>query len=61
METLASAPAAGLGATHFVETGHGSMIAGVAKRTVPDVTVVALAEPSQLATVAALSSPQEQS
>jgi [acyl-carrier-protein] S-malonyltransferase len=40
METLA-----GLGATRFFEVGHGSMIAGVAKRTVADVTVTGLATP----------------
>ena len=43
METLA-----GLGATTFVEVGHGSMIAGVAKRTVPDVTVVGCATPEDV-------------
>jgi len=41
METLA-----GLGATAFVEVGHGSMIAGVAKRTVPDVPVIAFGAPA---------------
>ena len=40
METLA-----GLGADAFVEVGHGSMIAGVAKRTVPDVPVLSRAAP----------------
>ena len=40
METLA-----GLGATTFVEVGHGSMIAGVAKRTVPDIPVRGCATP----------------
>jgi [acyl-carrier-protein] S-malonyltransferase len=40
METLA-----GLGASAFVEVGHGSMIAGVAKRTVPDVPVLACGTP----------------
>jgi hypothetical protein len=44
METLA-----GLGATTFVEVGHGSMIAGVAKRTVPEVTVRGCATPSECA------------
>lgn len=43
METLAR-----LGATTFVEVGHGSMIAGVAKRTVPDVRVVGCARPDDL-------------
>ena len=41
METLA-----GLGASTFVEVGHGSMIAGVAKRTVPDVSVIACGTPA---------------
>jgi [acyl-carrier-protein] S-malonyltransferase len=41
METLARG-----GATAFVEVGHGSMIAGVAKRTVPDVPVVACGSPA---------------
>jgi [acyl-carrier-protein] S-malonyltransferase len=45
METLAGP----LGAQRFVEVGHGSMIAGVAKRTVPDVTVVGVHEPDDLA------------
>jgi [acyl-carrier-protein] S-malonyltransferase len=40
METLA-----GLGATAFFEVGHGSMIAGVARRTVPDVAVHGIATP----------------
>ncbi len=41
METLA-----GLGAAAFVEVGHGSMIAGVAKRTVPDIPVLACRTPA---------------
>ena len=41
METLAQ-----LGATTFVEVGHGSMIAGVAKRTVPDVRVIGCGTPA---------------
>ena len=41
METLA-----GLGAATFVEVGHGSMIAGVAKRTVPDIPVLACRTPA---------------
>ena len=41
METLA-----GLGASTFVEVGHGSMIAGVAKRTVPDIPVIACGTPA---------------
>ncbi len=43
METLAS-----LGAGAFVEVGHGAMIAGVAKRTVPDTPVVACGSPDDL-------------
>jgi [acyl-carrier-protein] S-malonyltransferase len=35
-----------LGAEAFVEVGHGSMIAGVAKRTVPDVPVLACGTPA---------------
>ena len=41
METLA-----GLGAAAFVEVGHGSMIAGVAKRTVPDIPVLSCGTPA---------------
>jgi [acyl-carrier-protein] S-malonyltransferase len=41
METLSQ-----LGATTFVEVGHGSMIAGVAKRTVPDVRVIGCGTPA---------------
>jgi len=41
METLA-----GLGASAFVEVGFGSMIAGVAKRTVPDVPVLPCGTPT---------------
>jgi [acyl-carrier-protein] S-malonyltransferase len=44
METLAA-----LGVDAFVEIGHGSMIAGVAKRTVPDVPVLACSTPDDLA------------
>lgn len=39
---------AGLGATTFVEVGAGSMLAALAKRTVPDVAVVNVAEPGDL-------------
>jgi [acyl-carrier-protein] S-malonyltransferase len=46
METLAA-----LGADAFVEVGCGSMIAGLAKRTVPDVPVLACATPDDLATL----------
>jgi [acyl-carrier-protein] S-malonyltransferase len=40
---------AGLGATHLVEIGHGTMIAGLAKRSVPDVAVIGIATPDDLA------------
>ena len=43
METLAA-----LGADAFVEVGNGSMIAGLAKRTVPDVPVYSCSSPSDL-------------
>ena len=43
METLAA-----LGADAFVEVGYGSMIAGLAKRTVPDIPVFSCADPSDL-------------
>jgi [acyl-carrier-protein] S-malonyltransferase len=49
LETIAS-----LGATHLVEVGHGEMIAGLAKRTIPDVTVVNVATPDDLRKLAAL-------
>jgi [acyl-carrier-protein] S-malonyltransferase len=45
---------AGLGATHLVEVGHGEMIAGLAKRTVPDITVVNIATPDDLNQLEAL-------
>jgi [acyl-carrier-protein] S-malonyltransferase len=41
METLTDK-----GASAFVEVGHGSMIAGVAKRTVPDIPVLACGTPA---------------
>jgi [acyl-carrier-protein] S-malonyltransferase len=47
METLAA-----LGADAFVEVGAGSMIAGLAKRTVPDTPVLSCASPSDLETLA---------
>ena len=47
METLAA-----LGADVFVEVGHGSMIAGLAKRTVPDIPVLSCAVPSDLTNIA---------
>lgn len=37
-----------LGATTFLEVGHGSMLAALAKRTVPDVKVIGIAEPSDV-------------
>jgi hypothetical protein len=40
-----------LGATMFLEVGYGSMIAGVAKRTVPDVAVHGIAVPKALDTL----------
>jgi [acyl-carrier-protein] S-malonyltransferase len=43
---------AGLGADAFVEVGSGSMIAGLAKRTVPDTPVLPCASPSDLETLA---------
>lgn len=39
----------GLGATHFVEVGHGTMLAALAKRTVNEVTVLNVATPDDLA------------
>jgi [acyl-carrier-protein] S-malonyltransferase len=51
METLARAGDDGLAATHFAEIGHGSMIAGVAKRTVPAVTVINIATPDDLSMI----------
>jgi [acyl-carrier-protein] S-malonyltransferase len=47
METLAK-----LGADTFIEVGHGAMIAGVAKRTVPDVRVVPCGTPDECAAIA---------
>jgi [acyl-carrier-protein] S-malonyltransferase len=38
----------GLGATTFVEVGHGSMLAALAKRGVPDVTVRNVASPADV-------------
>ena len=43
---------AGLGATTFVEVGPGKVLAGLAKRTVPDVTVVNVATPDDVETLA---------
>jgi [acyl-carrier-protein] S-malonyltransferase len=39
---------AGLGATSLLEVGHGSMIAGLAKRTIPDIPVRNIATPGDL-------------
>jgi [acyl-carrier-protein] S-malonyltransferase len=41
-----------LGATSFLEVGHGSMLAGLAKRTVPDVPVRGIANPEECAVLA---------
>jgi [acyl-carrier-protein] S-malonyltransferase len=46
LETIAS-----LGATHLVEVGHGAMIAGLAKRTIPDVAVINVATPDDLGAI----------
>ena len=44
-DSLALGDVAGLGATTFLEVGHGSMLAGLAKRTTPDVPVRGVATP----------------
>jgi [acyl-carrier-protein] S-malonyltransferase len=46
LETIAA-----LGATHLVEVGHGTMIAGLAKRAIPDVTVLNIATPDDVGTL----------
>jgi [acyl-carrier-protein] S-malonyltransferase len=46
---------AGLGAATLIEVGHGSMLAALAKRTLPDVTVTGLATPEDIATIATVS------
>src|SRR5262249_35911413 len=46
METLA-----GMAATRCLEVGHGSMLATLAKRTVPDVPVTGIATPDDLPTL----------
>jgi [acyl-carrier-protein] S-malonyltransferase len=46
METLA-----GLGTSQFLEVGHGSMLAALAKRIVPDVPVQGVATPDDLPTL----------
>ena len=43
METMA-----GFGVTTFLEVGHGSMLAGLAKRTTPDVPVRGIATPGDV-------------
>ena len=52
METLAD-----LGATTFIEVGHGSMIAGVAKRTVPEISVRACGTPDECSYLSAEEAP----
>jgi [acyl-carrier-protein] S-malonyltransferase len=47
METLAH-----LGADAFAEVGYGSMIAGVAKRTVPEISVLPCGSPTECAVIA---------
>ncbi|MGH8985600.1 MAG: ACP S-malonyltransferase [Acidimicrobiia bacterium] len=42
---------AGLGATTCLEVGHGSMLAALAKRTIPDIPVRGVATPSDLPTL----------
>ena len=37
-----------LGATRILEVGHGSMLAALAKRTIPDVTVIGIAGPDDI-------------
>jgi [acyl-carrier-protein] S-malonyltransferase len=39
---------AGLGASTLLEVGHGTMLASLAKRTIPDVTVVSVADPADI-------------
>ena len=43
------AATAGLGATTFVEIGPGRVLAGLAKRTVPDVAILNVSTPDDLA------------
>ncbi len=50
-ESMLALAAAPLAADAFIEVGHGSMIAGVAKRTVADVSVIPLATPEDLASL----------
>ncbi len=44
---------ASLGATTLLEVGHGSMLAALAKRTLPEVTVTGIATPEDLTTIGA--------
>ena len=44
---------AGLGATTLLEVGHGSMLSGLARRTIPDVAVIGLSNPEAVAAYAA--------
>lgn len=49
---------AGLGAESLLEVGYGSMIAGVAKRTIPGVRVIGLATPTDIESHAAAAAPK---
>ncbi|HEY1741223.1 MAG TPA: ACP S-malonyltransferase [Acidimicrobiia bacterium] len=48
-----------LGAQAFIEVGHGSMIAGVAKRTVPSTPVIGIAAPSDIDLLTASDAPRD--
>ncbi len=47
------------GAGTFVEVGPGGVLAGLAKRTVPDVTVISVSDPQGLGQLGALGTPME--
>ncbi len=47
------------GAGTFVEVGPGGVLAGLAKRTVPDVTVISVSDPDGLGRLGALGTPME--
>ena len=47
------------GAGTFVEVGPGGVLAGLAKRTVPDVTVISVSDPDGLGQLGALGTPME--